>query len=85
MCDLEAIGATSILRVMRSPVALATPGMLPTFDLRCEENTTRQTLNSTSVHTESTSVNGKHKRRIITKSILEIKRFISELIPKKDV
>jgi hypothetical protein len=35
VCDLEVIGAPSILRVIHNAAALAR--MLPTFDLRCEE------------------------------------------------
>ena len=35
MCDLEAIGAPSKLRVIHNAAALAR--MLPTFDLSCEE------------------------------------------------
>ena len=36
MCDLEAIGAPSMLRLIRSAAALAR--MWPTLDLSCEEN-----------------------------------------------
>ena len=35
MCDLDATGALSILRIIRSAAALAR--MLPTFDLSCDE------------------------------------------------
>jgi hypothetical protein len=38
-CDLEAMGAPAIFNVIHSVEALAR--MLPTLDLRCEENTER--------------------------------------------
>jgi len=39
-CDLEAIGAPSILKLIRIAAALAR--MSPTFDLSCEENAARR-------------------------------------------
>ena len=38
MCDLEAIGVPSIFKFIHKGTALTR--MFPTFDLRCEENTT---------------------------------------------
>ena len=43
MCDLEAIGAPSMFRLIRSAAALAR--MLPTFDLSFEENAARRKWN----------------------------------------
>ena len=40
MCDLKAIGALSIFKLIRKAAALAR--MLPTFDLSCEENAARR-------------------------------------------
>ena len=40
MCDLEAIGAPSIFKTIRSAAALGR--MLPTLDLSCEENAARR-------------------------------------------
>ncbi len=40
MCDLEAIGAPSMLRLIRSAETLAR--MLPTLLLSCEENAARR-------------------------------------------
>ena len=37
MCDLQAIGAPSIFKLIRNAAALAR--MCPTLDLSCEENT----------------------------------------------
>ena len=40
MCDLEAIGAPSIFKLIRRAAALART--CPTFDLSCEENAARR-------------------------------------------
>ena len=40
VCDLEAIGTPSILRVIHNVATLVR--MLPTFDLNCKENAGRQ-------------------------------------------
>ena len=40
MCDLDATGAPSILRLIRRAAALAR--MLPILDLSCEENAARR-------------------------------------------
>ncbi len=40
MCDRQTIGVTSIFKTIRSAAALVR--MLPTLDLRCEENAERR-------------------------------------------
>ncbi len=40
VCDLEAMGVSSIFKTLRSVASLVR--MLPTLDLRCEENTVRR-------------------------------------------
>ena len=40
MCDLDAVGAPSILRLIRSVASLER--MLPILDLSCEENAARR-------------------------------------------
>jgi hypothetical protein len=45
VCDLEVIGEESIFKIIRSPGALAT--MLPTLDLRSEENIVEEVEEST--------------------------------------